>query len=115
VITGRAGVWPPTAIGGRRYIDGGARSMTNVDLAAGAARVLLIRPALGDSPQPWGSLDDEIAALGAAAVRVIGADQASVDAFGSNALSPATRPASARAGRAVGAARAAEVAALLDG
>jgi NTE family protein len=43
---------------------------------------------------------------------VIGADRASVDAFGANPLSPATRAPSARAGRGVGAAHAAAVAAL---
>jgi len=106
------GVWPPVAIGGRRYIDGGARSMTNADLAAGAARVLIIQPALAGAAQPWGSLEAEIAALAPAAVHVISADQASMDAFGTNALSPATRPASARAGRAIGLAEAAAVAAL---
>ncbi|MFG3600269.1 patatin-like phospholipase family protein [Micromonospora chersina] len=108
------GIWPPVAIGDRRYVDGGVRSMTNADLAAGADRVLIIQPTLADTPQPWGDLDAEIAALAPAAVHVISADQASVDAFGTNALSPATRAASARAGRAVGAAHAAAVAALWD-
>ncbi|MFI7604883.1 patatin-like phospholipase family protein [Micromonospora sp. NPDC049366] len=106
------GIWRPVAIGGRRYIDGGVRSMTNADLAAGAERVLIIQPSLAGAPQPWGNLDDEIAALAPAAVAVISADQASVDAFGTNALSPATRGPSARAGRAVGAAHAEAVAAL---
>ncbi|MFG1660991.1 patatin-like phospholipase family protein [Micromonospora chersina] len=108
------GIWPPVVIGDRRYVDGGVRSMTNADLAAGADRVLIIQPTLADTPQPWGDLDAEIAALGPAAAYVISADQASVDAFGTNALSPATRAASARAGRAVGAAHAAALAALWD-
>ncbi|MEU9824752.1 patatin-like phospholipase family protein [Micromonospora chersina] len=106
------GIWPPVTIGDRRYVDGGVRSMTNADLAVGADRVLIIQPTLADTPQPWGDLDAEIAALGPASVHVISADQASVDAFGTNALSPATRAASARAGRAVGAAHAAAVGAL---
>jgi len=46
--------------GGRRYIDGGVRSMNNADLAAGADRVLIIQPALEGAPQPWGSLDAEM-------------------------------------------------------
>ncbi|MCW3814556.1 patatin-like phospholipase family protein [Micromonospora sp. DR5-3] len=104
------GVWPPVGIGDRHYVDGGVRSMTNADLAAGADRVLIIQPVLRDAPQPWGDLNAEIAALAPAAVHVISADQASVDAFGTNALSPATRAAPARAGRAVGAAHAAAVA-----
>jgi NTE family protein len=108
------GVWPPVAIGGRRYMDGGTRSMTNADLAAGAERVLVVVPALEDAPQLWGrSLAEEIADLAPATVAAVHADQASVEAFGSNALSPGTRAAAARAGRAVGAAAAARVAALL--
>jgi NTE family protein len=106
------GVWPPVAIGGPRYIDGGARSITNADLAAGADPVLIIQPLPAGAAPPWGSLDTEIAALAPAAVYVIGADQASVDAFGINPLSPATRAPAARAGRAVGAAHAARVAAV---
>ncbi len=106
------GVWPPVTIGGRPYIDGGVLSLTNADLAAGADRVLIIRPALDGAPQLSGSLDAEVAALAPAAVYVISADQASVDAFGTNPLSPTTRAPSARAGRAVGAAHAAGVAAL---
>ncbi|MEW2331200.1 patatin-like phospholipase family protein [Micromonospora chersina] len=106
------GIWPPVTIGDRRYVDGGVRSMTNADLAAGADRVLIIQPILAGTPQPWGDLDAEIAALAPAAVHVISADQASVDAFGTNALSPATRAASARAGRAVGAAHATAVGAV---
>jgi NTE family protein len=106
------GVWPPVAIGGRRYIDGGARSMSHAGLAAGADHVLIIKPMLELGQLPWGGLDVEIAALGRAAIHVIEADQASVDAFGSNPLSPSTRAPSARAGRAVGAARAARLAAL---
>jgi NTE family protein len=94
-------------------MDGGIRSMTNADLAAGADRVLVIQPALVDAPQLWGrSLAEEIADLAPAAVAVVSADQASVEAFGTNALSPATRAAAARAGRAVGVAAAGRVAAL---
>ena len=36
------GVFPPITINGRRYIDGGMRSGTNADLAAGHDRVLII-------------------------------------------------------------------------
>ena len=106
------GVWPPVSINGRRYIDGGTRSMTNADLAAGAGRVLIIQPALKDAPQPWGDLEAEIAALSPAEVQVISADQPSIDAFGTNVLSPKARPAAARAGRAVGAAQAGNLSAF---
>jgi NTE family protein len=106
------GVWPVVTIGEEQYIDGGVRSMANADLAAGADRVLIIQPLLEGTPAPWGDAEAELAALAPAAICVISADQASVDAFGANPLSPATRAPSARAGRAVGMARAAEVAAL---
>jgi NTE family protein len=106
------GVWPPVTIGGRRFIDGGVRSMANADLAAGADRVLVIQPAPADAPQPFGSLADELALLKPAATAVISADQASVEAFGTNPLSPATRAPAAAAGRAVGRAEAAALAAF---
>jgi NTE family protein len=107
------GVWPAVTIGDRRYIDGGVRSATNADLAAGADRILIVQPALAGTPRPWGSsLDDEIAALAPGEAFVISADQASMDAFGINSLSPATRGPAARAGRAVGARQAASLAAF---
>lgn len=104
------GVWPAVAIAGRRYVDGGMRSLTNADFAAGADRVLIVRPTADDAPQPWGDFEAELAALRPAPVHVISADPASMAAFGLNPLSPATRGASARAGRAVGAAQAAALA-----
>jgi NTE family protein len=104
------GVWPPVTIGAHRYIDGGVRSATNADLAVGCDRVLVITPALAGAPAPWGSLDDEIEQLKPAEVQVIYADADSLAAFGTNPLSPATRGPAARAGRQIGAARAASVA-----
>jgi NTE family protein len=104
------GVWPPVTIGERRFIDGGVRSGTNADLAAGADRILVVEPAPADVPQPLGNLDGEIEALRPGEAYVIWADQASVDAFGTNPLSPATRGPAARAGRAVGRAQAKAVA-----
>jgi NTE family protein len=38
------GTFPPVTIGGRRYMDGGVRSVANVDLAAGHDRVLVLAP-----------------------------------------------------------------------
>jgi NTE family protein len=38
------GVWPPVTIGGRRWIDGGVRSATNADLAAGYERIVVLAP-----------------------------------------------------------------------
>ena len=106
------GVWPPVPVGVRRFMDGGVRSMANSDLAAGAERVLVVLPTLPGSPGLFGgSVDAEFPALAPCDVTVVHADQASVEAFGTNPLSPATRAAAARAGRAVGSAAAIRVAA----
>lgn len=107
------GVWPPATIEGRRYIDGGVRSGSNADLAAGADEVLILTPTLPDVPGPWGDLDAEIATLTPARVVVIHADDDSIAAFGTNPLAAGTRAPSARAGRRVGERHADEVAALL--
>jgi NTE family protein len=97
------GIWPPVTIGGLRYIDGGMRSVTNADLAAGCDRVLIITPSQPDVPSPWGGdLDDEITQLQPAAVHVIYADEATTEAFGTNPLSPTTRKPAALAGRDIG-------------
>jgi NTE family protein len=104
------GVWPPVTIGERRYVDGGVRSLTNADLAAGCDRVLVLVPVLADQPDPLLRLDEEIEELRPAEVLVVYADAQSVAAFGTNPLSPLTRGPSAVAGRAVGRVRGAEVA-----
>ena len=38
------GVFPAVDVGGRRYVDGGLRSIANADLAAGHRRVLVLAP-----------------------------------------------------------------------
>ena len=43
------GVFPAVEVGGRRYVDGGLRSIANADLASGHRRVLVL------SPYPVGS------------------------------------------------------------
>jgi NTE family protein len=96
------GVWPPVTINGHRYMDGGVRSSTNADLAAGCDRVLVVTPTQAAAPQPWGNLDDEIRQLSPAAVHVVHASPASVAAFGTNPLSPSTRGPAAREGREIG-------------
>jgi len=106
------GIWPPVTINGRRYIDGGIRSVANADLAVGYDRILIITPADPEQPAPFDHTGEEIEQLKPGRVHVIPADAASVAAFGANPLSPATRPPAARAGRAIGQAHAAAVAAL---
>jgi NTE family protein len=105
------GVWPTVGIDGRRYMDGGMRSIANADLAAGADRVLVLVPVLEGSA--LGSVSPaELDALAPAKVLVIYADAASVAAFGPNPLDPAVRPQSATAGAEQGRRVAAEVAAF---
>ena len=103
------GVWPPVTIGARRYVDGGIRSMTNADLAKGSDRVLVLVPSPADAPRLADTVADETAAVKSL---VIWADEASVEAFGINPLSPSTRGPAARAGREVGRAQAEAVATL---
>ncbi|MEO8743908.1 MAG: patatin-like phospholipase family protein [Candidatus Dormiibacterota bacterium] len=92
-------VWPPITIGGRRYIDGGVRSITNADLATGCDRVVVLAP-VTVALRPSGRIANQLAALGAG-VRsaVVSPDAQARQAIGRNVLDPARRAASARAGR----------------
>lgn len=91
------GVWPAVEISGRRYVDGGARSPTNADLARGYEVVVVLAPmALAD--RQWSKLEGELDATGAARRHVVEVDGASQEAIGSNPLSPARRAASLEAG-----------------
>ena len=93
------GIWPPREVDGRRYVDGGIRSLSNIDVAAGHERVLVVVPtALSDSVREAHAR--EIAALGGAATHLISADRDSLDALGSNPLDPAHRAPALSAGRA---------------
>nr|BFE88331.1 hypothetical protein GCM10020093_109320 [Planobispora longispora] len=79
-------------IGGRRYMDGGVRSATNADLAAGSSAVVLLEPMAHLSPRT--RFQAEIAELGDAVVAHIVPDEASIAVFGANVLDPALwRPA----------------------
>jgi NTE family protein len=89
-------VYPPVTIGGRRYMDGGIRSATNADLAAGASAVIVLN-AIGHltPPEP---LQAELAALGTAATLVITPDGAAATAMGTNLLDAATAAPALEAG-----------------
>lgn len=93
------GIWPPVTINGRRYIDGGMRSATNADLAAGHERVVVIAP-LTAGIGPIESLATQLRKLTGQGVLVtaISPDKAAQAAIGKNVLDPAHRPAAARAG-----------------
>lgn len=108
------GVWPPVSIGGVRYMDGGVRSGSNADLAAGSDWVLIVSPQPGVGTPGAGLIPTgELEALSGSRVEVVYADAASIRAFGPNSLDPAVRPAAARAGREQGALVADRVAALV--
>ncbi|RFA10273.1 hypothetical protein B7R54_14445 [Subtercola boreus] len=102
-------VWPPVEIDGRLYMDGGIRSIGNVDLAAGAEQVLILVPAAADSPLGPSVPDEQLQALSPARVHLVVADAASLMAMGPNPLDPSSRLPSATAGREQGRRLAAEV------
>lgn len=94
------GVWPPVSIDGRRYIDGGVRSATSVDLVADFDVVLVLAPV-----DNLLTLDPDVDKASKKVLKrkktlVIGPDDASLAAFGANPLDPATARPSAQAGRA---------------
>lgn len=91
-------VYPAVPIDGRLYIDGGARSGANADVARGCSLVVALTPmtrAIGPIPSTRRHLDG----LGVPSV-LISPDADAVSAIGKNVLDPGARAASARAGRA---------------
>jgi NTE family protein len=105
------GVWPPVTIGDRRYIDGGVRSSTNADLAAGADVILVVAPVIDIPGIADPVVVEDFDALAAAKLWLT-PDDASTAAIGTNPLDPATREPAVRAGRAQGRAAAADVRAI---
>ncbi|WP_043657124.1 patatin-like phospholipase family protein [Nocardia thailandica] len=93
-------VWPAATVAGRRYVDGGVRSGTNIDLAAGYERVIVLAPTTR-AVRRSGLATTQLRALGPDTEAVlITPDAAARKAFGPNALDPTRAPAAARAGRA---------------
>ncbi|HEU4348093.1 MAG TPA: patatin-like phospholipase family protein [Actinoplanes sp.] len=92
-------VWPPMTVNGTRYVDGGARSIANVDLAAGYRRVVVIAPgtvALRRRDRPAA----QAAALGPRVrTAVVSPSGAALAAIGRNPLDPDRRADTAEAGR----------------
>lgn len=97
-------VWPPVTVGGVRYIDyidGGARSPVNADLAAGHRRVVVLAPSTrGFGPVVGAARQVAELRRQGARVAVVAPDAAARAAFGGNSLDPARRAHAARAGRA---------------
>jgi NTE family protein len=103
------GVYPPIEIGGRRWMDGGMRSSTSADLAAGHERVLIVAVVAGPSADPRlallnARLERERATIAGAGGRseVLTPDEACLRAFGPNLLNAARRAEIAEAGWAQG-------------
>ncbi len=90
------GVYPPVPIEGRSYIDGGARSGTNADLAKDCARVLALAP-MDRSVGPMKNVEQS---LPDTPTMVIAPDEIARASFGKNVLDTSTRVASAKAGHA---------------
>jgi NTE family protein len=92
-------VWPPMTISGRRYIDGGVRSIVNADLVTDCDRVVVLAP-VTVALRRSGRIASQLASLGGG-VRslVVSPDADSRRAIGRNVLDPAHRAVSARAGR----------------
>jgi len=100
-------IFPPVDVGGTGFfMDGGVRSVTNADLAAGAAAVVVIAPTDGAFRA---SPTEQLAALGLERSYLIAPDEAAEDAIGSNLLDPGRRGPATDAGVAQGRALAAEV------
>jgi NTE family protein len=92
------GVWPPVTIEGRRYMDGGARSGTNADLAAGYDKVVVLAPIpRGFGPMPGAAAHVERLRR-ESVVALVSPDAEALRAFGRNVLDPAKRADAARAG-----------------
>jgi NTE family protein len=90
-------VWPPVAIDGYHYVDGGMRSTANVDLAEGADRVVVLAPL----PRSFSKAASIRAQLGRVAPRewsVVAPDASALRDFGPNLLDPARRAHAALAG-----------------
>lgn len=101
------GIYPPTTINGKHFIDGGMSSGTNSDLATGYERVLILvaeptmtTPAMGPTMHRI-SFDQEIKKLeeSGSQVMIITPDDLSLEAKGSNPLDVTQRASSAKAGR----------------
>lgn len=98
------GIFPPVTINGRPYVDGGVRTVTNVDLAVGHDRVVILAPlpfAIRRSDRPL----VQAAALGdGVRTIVLSPDADSARAMGRDVLDVTRARDSADAGRRQGAA-----------
>lgn len=90
-------VWPPIAINGRHYVDGGMRSTANVDLAAGSDRVVVLAP-LPRAFSRRTSIRAQLRQISPKEWSVVVPDAPALADFGKNLLDTAKRADAARAG-----------------
>jgi NTE family protein len=109
------GVWPATTIGGRRWIDGGVRSTTNADLAAGYERVVVLAPITRGFRSAPGAAAQVTVLRERARATLVTPDAAARRAIGRNVLDLARRAPAAQAGRAQAASAAVEVTRVWSG
>ena len=93
------GAWPPVAIAGRRYMDGGVASSVNLGVAGDCDAAVVLVPSGRDAPSPFGAGPAAEVSAFAGATFAVFADSDSLAAFGPNPLDPECRVASALAGR----------------
>jgi NTE family protein len=93
------GVWPPVTIGGRRYMDGGVRTVTNVDLAAGHDVILVLAPIPGPGLASPGVEQEAEPLRERSRVLVVAPDAAAAAALGPNPLDASRRAEALQAGR----------------
>ncbi len=89
-------VWPPVTIAGRQYVDGGVRSVANVDLAKGYDRVVVLAP-ITVAPRRADRPAEQLAALNGRGL-LLSPNSSARAAIGGNMLDPAHRAPAARAG-----------------
>lgn len=94
------GVWPPVTIDGERYMDGGMRSGTHANLAAGKKNVVIIAPlSFGTKLMPSPSVHADALRQAGATVAVVTPDDEAKKAIGRDVLDPKARAKSAQAGK----------------
>jgi NTE family protein len=108
------GVFPPVTVDGRRYIDGGVRSGTNADLAAGASAAVVLAPMARLSPMAAPPAELEVLRRTGPVV-LVAPDDAADEAIGPNVLDVSRRAAAAEAGLVQGATLVDEIAAIWPG
>jgi NTE family protein len=110
------GVWPPSDVNGELYMDGGIRSLANVDIigrqSASYDRVVVIAP-LTASFRRAAAVATQVAALPAGTrCVVVSPDDDAKAVIGRDLLNPARRAGAARAGRRQGTAVATTIEAI---